>query len=92
MGLAGRNGSQRRQNLHLNILGIDGAAGSARAPDVCGCDEGGQDEGDGGEEAKGALDSVQGVVHGRRGIWRAPNRRRAKLFLEKLCIPKPARC
>jgi hypothetical protein len=54
-------------NIHLNIVGREHTAGVANGEEVGGCDKAAEGEGDGGEEAEGVLDTVEGVVHaGRR--------------------------
>lgn len=68
---ARRGVAQELGNIHLNIFGVESSAGGARAVDICCGNEGGEDEGHGGEEAKGALDPIEGIVHGaRRGARR----------------------
>lgn len=65
------------ESIHLHIFRVDGSTRCTRTVQVrCG-DEGGKHKGDGGEEAKDALDPVQGVVHDARW-WRTPRWRCAE--------------
>jgi hypothetical protein len=69
----------------LDILGIESAARGSRVIEVCRSNESGQDEGNGGKEAEGALDSVEGVVHdGRRASpWNGPQEKQLLWRLAK---------
>lgn len=61
------NSQEKGQNLHLDVLRRQGARGRAGGKQVGGGDEGGEDAGDGGEEAKDVLHAHKRGVHGGKG-------------------------
>lgn len=48
----------------MNIFGVESFVGGVRVVDICCGNEGGEDEGYGGEEVKGVLDFIEGIVYG----------------------------